>query len=115
MSISCGCKWDADGEDWYYFCPDDFTKLSTKRSRRCISCGTKIQPGDECVKFQRERNPQHDVEVRIYGEGGEIPMAPWFMCEECGGVYLSITELGYCINLKKGERMRDLAREIATW
>jgi len=43
--------------------------------------------------------PLSDVEINIYGEDGEIPMASWFMCESCGDIYFSISELGFCVSL----------------
>lgn len=39
-------------------------------------------------------------------------MAPWFMCEECGDLFWSLNELGFCIYLGR-DSMRDLAREYA--
>ena len=41
MSLSCSCG-DDDGCAWYFAGPSDFSKLETKRSRRCCSCGAKI-------------------------------------------------------------------------
>ena len=42
--------------------------------------------------------------------GDEVPMASWYMCEECGGVFLSVTELGMCFNLD-GD-IREQVREM---
>ena len=98
MSISCSCG-DDDGCAWYFTSTSDFSKLDTKRSRRCCSCGAKIKPGDDSLVFPRWRNSTSDIEDRIYGELGEIHLASWYMCESCGGVYLSVTELGMCFDL----------------
>lgn len=107
MSLSCDCD---DGEGWYYFAPDDYTRLSTKRARHCCSCGARIAVGDLCVEFKREDRPDEgSVSYRIYGE--EMPLAPWHMCEACGDQYFNLVELGYCITLVHGENMRDLVRE----
>lgn len=107
MSLSCYC--DNDGE-WWHFAPDDFSTLDTKRSRKCCSCGERIAVGDVCGKFDRGRVPNSIVEERIYGTE-EVPQSPWFMCERCTGLYFSLSDLGFCLNL--GEDMRALVREYA--
>lgn len=107
MSISCGC--DTDGCDWFYYGADDFSKLNTKRSRKCCNCGTRIEVGGECIKLSRAKYPESDIEERIYGD--EVPLSAWYMCEECGGVYLSITEAGYCVTLD-GDDIRKAMKEI---
>lgn len=104
MSISCGC--DYDDFEWRYISPNDFSVLKTKRSRKCCSCGCGLKPGDEVAEFARERSPQNDIEERIYGD--DVPIAPWFMCEECGGLFMAMQEAGFCITLSKGENMRSL-------
>ena len=113
MSISCYCG-DWDGEGWYYFEPDDYSHLTTKRWRKCCSCNALIRPGDLSAKFTRETQPNEgSIEWRIYGD--EMPLPPWFMCETCADLYFSLTELGYCVSLTKGESMRDLAELAAMY
>lgn len=107
MSLSCSCG-DYDGSSLYYEYGNDFTKLQTKRSRKCCSCGETIKPGDDCMKFDRHRSPDSDIEERIYGD--EVPLAAWYMCEECGGVFMSVTELGMCFNLDGN--IKDQVREL---
>lgn len=108
MGLSCSCDWD--GEGWYFFGPDQYTVLGTKRARRCCSCKVSIKAGDLCAKFLREVQPDPDsIEARIYGD--EKPLAPWFMCERCADLYFSLDELGYCIFL--GDDMRELVKEYA--
>ena len=109
MSLSCSCG-DDDGCAWYFYIPSDFSKLETKRSRKCCSCGTKIKPSDDCVEFDRYKGAESEVEERIYGDCGEIPLASWYMCESCGGVYLSATELGMCFDLDGN--IKDQVREM---
>lgn len=106
MSVACDCS--GGDYDWYYIPPKDFQALETSRRKRCYSCRELIELGADCGAFDRVRSPISEVEERIYGEDGEIELAPVFMCEECVGLFWSITELGFCINLEKGERMRDL-------
>jgi hypothetical protein len=109
MSVACDC--DTDG-DWYYLGPDDFTVLETKRSRKCMSCGERIAVGDECAEFPRCRpsNDEYEMEYRIYGD--DVPIATWYACETCAGLYFSITELGYCVMIGDGMTMKQNAHMI---
>ncbi len=110
MGLSCSCG-DYDGEGWFYYQPYDFTVLGGKRRKRCISCEKPIDVGADVVEFDRARPPMNDIEERISG-GDHVQLATWFMCEECGGLYLSIVATGYCVTLDKGENMRDLVAQI---
>lgn len=105
MGLSCSCEWD--GEGWYFYPAGDFSVFDGKRAARCCSCGDKIRPGDEAGKFIRERGPNNEIECRIHGD--EVPLASWWMCERCVGLYFALDELGYCITL--GDDMRELAVE----
>ncbi len=109
MSVACSC--DGDG-DWYYYGPSDFQVLDTKYSRKCMSCGERIAVGAECASFPRYRPPNddHEMEDRIYGD--EVPMATWYACETCAGVYFSITELGYCVMIGDGMTMKQNAHMV---
>jgi hypothetical protein len=98
---------------WFYYPPGDYSTLSTKRARKCSSCGERIAVGDLCCKFDRRKVPEHDIEVRIWGEDGEIPLAPCFICERCGDLYWSMSDLGFeCVG--PHENMLELVREYAT-
>lgn len=108
MSISCGC--DTDDFAWFYKAPSDFSSLSTKRSRRCCSCGCSLKHGDTVAEFERHRHPRDEIEERIWSDN-DIPMASWFMCEACGGLFMALEENGFCITLRKGENMRDLVKQ----
>lgn len=108
MSLSCSC---GDEAAWYYETTNDFTTLQTKRSRKCCSCGDKIKPGDDCVKFERYKYPETEIEERIYSD--VVPLASWYMCESCGGVFLSVTELGMCFNLDGN--IKDQVRELNSY
>jgi hypothetical protein len=59
--------------------------------------------------FARWRYPTHEVEERIYGDGGEVPLATWFMCEDCTGLYWALSELGFCFDIE--DDMRKLVKE----
>ena len=111
--MSLFCEWDGDGAEWYYECEsEDFVVLDTKRGRRCCSCKKPVRPGEEVVKFRRYRPPSdrcNHIEESIYGD--EVPMADWYMCEECGGLYMAITELKLCHTL--GGDIRAEIKEYA--
>lgn len=81
--------------------------MDTRRARRCSSCRAKINAGDECLKFKRERCVRGDIEERIYGD--YVPLAPIYICEECGEIWLNLTDIGYCLAPDKD--MRDAMRE----
>lgn len=94
MTLSCEC--DYDGDVAWYWNGYDFGPLRTKRSRRCKSCRTVIQPGVVCLSIGRYRPPHSDIEERICGD--EVPLADWWLCEPCGDIYASLVELGYCVD-----------------
>lgn len=114
MSLSCYC--DNDDAEWYFHEPDlahAYTPLATKRSRKCCSCKARIAVGDLSVRFTRLKYAEWGtVEARIYGEGCEVDLVPWFMCERCGDLYYSLTDLGFCVSLGVDD-MRDLVAEYA--
>lgn len=109
MSVGCSC--DTDG-DWYYYGPSDFTVLDTKYSRKCHSCRERIAVGEECAAFTRSRPSNDDCEIedRLYGD--EVPLATWYACETCAGLYFSIIELGYCVMIGDGMTMKQNAHMI---
>ena len=108
MSISCDCG--SEDYEWFYDQPNYFTPLDTNKRQRCFSCRELIDIGLDCGKFGSWRLPLNDIEERIYGYEGEVPRADFYMCEECTGLFWSITDLGFCISLHKGETMRELAK-----
>jgi len=104
--LTCSC---GDDFEWYYFGPDDYKSLATKRAKRCCSCGSLVRVGELCTSFDRYRGANDDIEQRIHGD--EVHLAAWYMCERCSDLYFSLEELGFCINL--GSDMRDLVHEYA--
>lgn len=109
MSISCSC---GDDYEWMYYGPDDFEPLNTKRRRRCISCRTMIDVGAEAGRFSCYRAPRSDYEEQRFGD--EVPMADKWMCEECTGLYISLSELGYCLTIGDGMSMKENARMVGS-
>lgn len=109
MTLSCSCS---DDYDWYYTPPDDYSVLGTKRCRKCMSCKDRIPVGATVLRmtcFYYASYPS--IKEKIYGEGAEVPLPDKYLCERCGDLYLSLSELGFCINL--GDDMRDLVKEYA--
>lgn len=113
MSLSCDCDidWSPEPGDLSWCDPGDFTKLKTKKRRRCKSCKSLINVGSDVAKFERYRTPSHVIDIVIYGEDGEIPLAPHYLCDECAGLYFSLKDLGYCMHY--ADNMRDLVAEYA--
>lgn len=121
MSLSCSCSdWDGDGWGWIlaekvitrgegripaeieYFFP-----LGTKRARRCCSCRCLINVGDLALKFKRIRSSTEFEADRLGWD--EVSMAPWFMCYECGEIFLNLDSAGFCIDIS--EHMASLMAE----
>jgi predicted RNA-binding Zn-ribbon protein involved in translation (DUF1610 family) len=108
MSLSCTYSEDGDA-NWYYTPPDDFTPFQKSKRKRCCSCKELIDIGALSLKFDCWRYPKDDIEDRIYGDGGEIPIADKFLCEKCGDQYMNLSELGFCID--PTENVMDLLQE----
>lgn len=111
MGLSCSCDYDPEPGDTLYYGPKDYTTLATKRSRKCKSCGERIPVGAVCAEVPRAKIPESNVEVRIYGEDGEIPLAPCYLCERCADLCFSLEELGYCPS--PWEDQRELVADYA--
>ena len=90
--LSCQC--DIGDSDWYYIHAEDFETLKSKRRKRCCSCNKLIDIGSDCVEFERFRDPYNNIEEMIWGS--EVQIASWYMCFDCGGLYLTLQSLGYC-------------------
>lgn len=112
MPLMCNCDY-SDEFDWYYEEPNDYSVLSTAQRKRCASCHDLINLGAVVTKFFRWRTPKDDIEINIYGDCGEVPLATWYLCEECSDLYFSLDELGFCNLLGGGESMRELVKEYA--
>lgn len=99
MSLSCGCDFDGDG--WYYYAPKDYTTApKLGRRKRCCSCKQLINLGATALTFDRYRQPSYgSIEEKIFGEGAEIQLASYWMCESCGDQYFNLEALGFCITL----------------
>ena len=106
--LTCSCP-DPSGDpgEWWYFSPEDFTMLQTKRRRRCSSCKVLMDIGCECLEFKRERVPYTELEEEICGE--EIPMSSLYMCSKCGEIFLNLEAAGYC--LSPTDNMTDCLHE----
>lgn len=112
MSLTCECgEWDMGPGSIGYYLPTGYTVHKGKRRIKCDSCGAAVAPGDTCTKWPRYKIPESEVEIRIYGEDGEIERSPLCHCERCADLYFSLAELGYCVDPQ--ESMPDLVKEYA--
>ncbi len=107
MSLSCGCDidWYPEPGDVFISGQSDFKSMRfLSRRKKCCSCRNVIQVNDTVLEFYQSKTPDHDVEIAIYGEDGEIERASLFMCEKCSDIYLSLEEIGYCPQVNKNQR-----------
>lgn len=111
MGLTCGVYGDIDGADWWLYEPSDEVPLVTKRSRKCCSCDGKISVGETARKVRRFRPATDWEECR--GLGDEVEIAAWYLCEICGDLSESLTELGFCYDL--GDGQESLQQQIAQY
>lgn len=111
MGLSCSCDSEPEPGDIVWCSPDDYETLNTSRRQRCRSCGELIDVGATVIRIGRYKCPETDIECRIYGDDGEIPIADHFLCEECADLFFSLSELGFCFHYS--DNMRELVREYA--
>lgn len=106
MSLSCECS----EPDWFYHEPNDFKPMPflTKR-KRCCSCKKILSPGEPVLEFKRDRPTMTPVEDEIYGGTELVPLANYYHCEVCGGLFFALDELGYCFS--PDEPMKRLVKE----
>ena len=111
MSLSCYCEYEPEPGDVVWDMPSDYKPLDTKTPRKCCSCRSKLKQGITVVEFPRYKVPDCDYEIARFGEEFEDgpKRASRWMCEECGDLYYSLTELGYCVNPE--EDQRELVKE----
>jgi hypothetical protein len=107
--LVCNCDY-GDDVAWWYEGGGEVKPLNTKRMRRCCSCKERIAVGDDCMAFPRWRTPKYgSIEERIFGEGGEVWLSTWYLCDRCAGLYESLDGLGFCNLL--GQDLREVCRE----
>ena len=109
MSLYCAIDGDRDDADWWWYQPADEAPLATKRSRKCCSCGAKVGVGETARKVARYRTATEFEEMRGIA-CDEVPLADWYLCETCGDLADSLSELGFCYDI--GE---NLAKQIAEY
>lgn len=109
MSIFCDAGgYDSDGADWWWYQPADEAPLATKRSRRCCSCGERIAVGETARKVRRYRPPTEFEEMRGIALD-DVELADWYLCEACGDVADSLSELGFCYTLGDKSLQQQIA------
>lgn len=89
MGLMCSCDNEAEPGEILWCGPQEYSTLQSKRRKRCCSCGELISIGATVCEVSRVKVPDTEIEVRIYGEGGEIPIAPKHMCERCADLAFS--------------------------
>ena len=107
MSLECSNS-NYEGEDctwWWTWCRE-LKPLSTKRSRKCCSCGCVIPRDEMAGKVSRDREPNSEIEDRIYN-GDSISLAAWYVCEKCFDLGESLFELGFSFSLGDGQSLQD--------
>lgn len=109
MSLFCNAGgYDTDGADWWWYQLADEAPLTTKRIRKCCSCGQKVGVGDTARRILRYRPATEWEEMRSLGD--EVALADWYLCEVCGDVADSLAELGFCYTLG-GESLQQQIAE----
>ena len=114
MSLSCDNDYCPEPGDTSWWIPKEWKHYNFKRAPKCCSCGEKIREGGfgkDYLTFRRFKVPEYDVEIRIYGEDGEIPRAPWHMCFECGWRYQALERAGYAITIHEDMRRLFIEHE----
>ena len=109
MPLSCECETELEDGYTYYDPPSDYSVLGTSKRQRCWSCRKLIDLNTVVLKFERFKIAEYDVELSIYGEGGEVPRASKYLCEECADIYFSLEELKFCVYA--GENQKHLLKE----
>lgn len=106
MSLFCRTDGDYYDGDWWWYRPADEKPLATKRSRKCCSCGEKVGVGETARRVLRFRAPT-DWEYTHGLAYEEVPLADWYLCETCGDLADSLSELGFCYHLGNGESLKQ--------
>ena len=94
-----------------------YSTLDTSRRKRCWSCNDLIDIGAPALKFLRWKIPETQVECWIYGEDGEIKLAPKYHCEECADQFFNLDALGFCSSATENqfdllEEYHDMQEEL---
>lgn len=74
-----------------------------------------IEKGETVLEIERYKIPDYEIECAIYGEDGEIPRASKYHCEECGGLFLSLSEIGFCVDpfCDQKENLKEYQAHVA--
>ena len=90
MGLSCDCGWD--DHDWYYNIED--AERIALTDYKCFGCYKHGKSGDHVRQF---------TEYEIDEDGEELPPYKYRrICEECGDLYDSLIELGFCLSANNG-------------
>ena len=109
MALSCDCgDFDPSNFDHWWESPNDYTEMPERRVRvRCVSCRTLIDAGAVVIEFERFRHANEFEENKLGLD--EVPLASKWMCETCGDIFFSLSELGFCMNVDEQSMQETLA------
>jgi hypothetical protein len=101
MTLSCDYECDYEPGMLMWHIPNQWTTHNKRLKQKCCSCDALVPRETKCLEFRRYKVPEHDVEIRIWGEDGDggPARASAFMCFECGWRYLALERHGYAINI----------------
>lgn len=99
MGLSCGCEFEYGDYDVWWMDHSEFKRMGYRHTnrKRCCSCGDIIGVLEDVIEFYMYRMPTSEIEENIYYEG--VPTASKWLCEDCSGLYSSLEELGYCVDI----------------
>ena len=107
MSLSCTCDFEPDEYSWWW---EDHTAIKPmarfSRRKKCTSCGSLINDGEDVFEFPRYRAARTDIEEDIHGD--TVKLAPHYTCETCSGLIEAVESAGMCFALNA-----SIAEQIA--
>lgn len=98
MALSCECDTDPNDLYWWWGGHSKLKQMpDLPRRKRCNSCHTLINPGEDIFEFRRFRHPKDDIEYAIHYQS--VPLASYWTCEVCSGLIMAVEDLGMCYSL----------------
>ena len=112
MSLYCSIDSDwGDGYDLWWGLQSDESVLQTKYRRKCCSCKVPLKPGSTVRIVERFRHPTEFEETRGIASD-QVNIANWYLCEKCGDLADSLSELDFCFELGNKD---SIAEQIAEY
>jgi len=92
MGLSCDCGWYDDYE-WFYNIGEEWRIALTDYT--CYGCCKQGKAGDMVRQFTEERLPEEDEDDDFCDDVEPVVTKYRRICEECGDLYDSLSELGF--------------------